>query len=310
VTAADIVPFPVRGRVPPPIDVEPDASAATLVQAAIGAAVRRLLRHDPGVRRGDDPEDVHQARVATRRLRSDLRTFAPLVDRDWADGIRHELDWLASELGAVRDADVLTLRLHQHAAALPPADQPRAQGLLGRLGDQRDAARSSLLAALDSVRYSALVSTLLQAAATPALTDKAAGKARESLPPLVARAWGRLEQAVKELPADPADDDLHQVRIRAKRARYAAEAAAPVVGKPARAFASAVAGVQSVLGDLQDAVVAEEWLRDAASTARGGTGVVAGQLVVRQQQARAEARDEWPAAWKKASRKKLRAWLD
>jgi CHAD domain-containing protein len=116
-----------------------------------------------------------------------------------------------------------------------------------------------------------------------------------------------LKKAVEVLDRDPADEALHQVRIRAKRARYAAEAAAPVAGKPARAFAKAVAEVQSILGDHQDAVVAEDWLRRVD----GGRSValVAGQLIARQQAEAAAIRRAWPAAWKKADAKKLRAWL-
>src|SRR5207302_1981585 len=83
------------------------ATAGDLVRVAIAASVQRLTRHDPGVRVGDDPEDVHQARVATRRLRSDLRTFASLLDPDWAASLVEELRWLGGVLGDVRDADVL-----------------------------------------------------------------------------------------------------------------------------------------------------------------------------------------------------------
>src|SRR5436305_14018460 len=64
----------------PPVRLHPGSQAGDAVRAALAAGVSRLLRHDPGVRVGDDPEDVHQARVATRRLRADLRTFRGLLD--------------------------------------------------------------------------------------------------------------------------------------------------------------------------------------------------------------------------------------
>src|SRR4029450_1017703 len=86
-------------------DLGPDASAGDAVRRAIALSVIRLIRHDPVVRLDLDPEGVHQARVATRRLRSDLRTFRPLLDEEWSTALRNELRWLARALGDVRDGD-------------------------------------------------------------------------------------------------------------------------------------------------------------------------------------------------------------
>ncbi|HSS10934.1 MAG TPA: CHAD domain-containing protein, partial [Acidimicrobiales bacterium] len=133
--------------------------------------------------------------------------------------------------------------------------------------------------------------------------------ARDVLPGLVRRPWKHLQRAVDALGDEPPDPALHEVRIRAKRIRYAAEAAAGVIGKPARRLAAAVAGLQGVLGDLQDAVVAEGWLRHAAASASPGPALVAGELVTMQRQQQRECRAAWPAAWKAASAKPLRAWL-
>ena len=88
-----------------------EATVADVVQRAIAASVDRLIRHDPIVRLDADPEGVHQARVATRRLRSDLRTFGSLLDPEWVRALREELGWLAGNLGAVRDDDVLLARM-------------------------------------------------------------------------------------------------------------------------------------------------------------------------------------------------------
>src|SRR5215218_8085854 len=87
-----------------PVELGSDPSAGDVVRAAITSSVLRLLEHDIGVRLGDDAEDVHQARVATRRLRSDLRTYGHLLDREWAAGLREALKGVADALGAVRDA--------------------------------------------------------------------------------------------------------------------------------------------------------------------------------------------------------------
>ena len=78
---------------------------------ALEAEYRALLAHDPGTRRGDDPEDLHQLRVATRRLRAFLRAARPLVDGEWAESLREELGWLGGHLGPARDLDVMLGRL-------------------------------------------------------------------------------------------------------------------------------------------------------------------------------------------------------
>src|SRR5439155_1633439 len=85
----------------------PPPSAGDVIRNALAASVARLIAHDPGVRLGDDPEDVHQARVATRRLRSDLRTFHSLLDADWTQALRQDLKSIGRDLGAVRDTEVL-----------------------------------------------------------------------------------------------------------------------------------------------------------------------------------------------------------
>ena len=286
------------------------APAGELVRNAMAASVERLVRHDPGVRIGDDPEDVHQARVATRRLRSDLRTFSSLIDGDWAASLTDELRWLGGDLGAVRDADVLAERLRRQASLLPERDAAGLGGLFRRLARQRDEARATLLAALSGDRYVAVLDHLVGAAQSPVLAGDAlvGAKAVEVAPDLVARRWRHLSKAVDALGADPPDEELHRVRILAKRCRYASEAVAPVVGKPARRFASAVADLQTVLGDHQDAVVAEGWLREAA-TALPRAALVCGELIALQREEARRHREDWKKAWKAASSKKLRAWL-
>ena len=284
-------------------------TGAEVVQAAIAASVCRVLVHDAGVRLGDDPEDVHQARVGTRRLRSDLRTFRPLLAVDWAEELRNELKWAADALGAVRDADVLTGRLRAQAAELPEVDAAGFAPVLRRLADEREAARVALLDAMASDRYVALLDRLVEAATAPQLTPQAEASASMTLLPLVAGQWRKLAKAVGKLPRNPPDDDLHAVRILAKRTRYAAEAAAPVGGKAAKRFAAAVAGVQEVLGDHNDAVVAEAWLRAAVEEADVAQALALGELIAVQRGVAADCRKSWRGAWKAVDRKKLRKWL-
>lgn len=290
-------------------DLGDDPTVAALVRETVAASVVRILRHDAGVRIGDDPEDVHQARVGTRRLRSDLRTFAPLLDDDWLTPLREELGWLAGSLGGVRDADVLVDRLRAHAATLPEPDTAGLAPIFRQLVKQREDARSSLLEAMSGSRYVALLDSLVAAAQSPPPRRRADQPARKVVPDLVAAPWKCLRKAVRDLPADPPPEDLHRIRILAKRARYAADAAVPVAGRRAAAFASALADMQGVLGDHHDAVIAESWLRSAVEEAGPAAALAAGELIALQWAEASSCRKSWPKAWARASDKKLRSWL-
>jgi CHAD domain-containing protein len=292
-----------------PVPLAKKPSASELVHHAVAASVARIMRHDPGVRIGDDPEDVHQARVGTRRLRSDLRTFAPLLKEEWLLSLRDELRWLARALGAVRDADVLLERLRRQAADLPKPDTAGLAPVFRRLAKERDQARAELLEALQSPRYVALVERLVEAARRPPCRKAADARAIDVVPELVAGPVRRLRKAVKALPDDPAPEELHRIRILAKRARYATEAAEPLAGGKAEALADALAGVQDVLGAYQDAIVAEAWLRSAANGTDAAGSLALGELIALQLTEAEASRQRWPKAWKKAADKKLRTWL-
>ena len=155
-----------RATEPPdvsPAAVTSDASMADAIRAAIVNGYVRLVAHDLGVRLDEDPEDVHQARVATRRLRSDLRTFAPFLPDDWSASIRSELGWLAEALGRARDADVLLERLRHQIELLEPRDVRPAGALVAKLVGERDEARIHLLDAMNTDRYGELLDRLVSA---------------------------------------------------------------------------------------------------------------------------------------------------
>jgi CHAD domain-containing protein len=311
--APDPTPKVVRALGPlattPPDVVTPQpsrhtATIAEVVQRAIAVSVARLLEHDAGVRLGDDAESVHQARVATRRLRSHLRTFRTLLEPEWTAGLRDELRWLGGELGAVRDADVLVDRLQHRVEELPESERKAAERMVEGLAAQREDARAELLAAMRTPRYVELLDRLVDAAQRPRLVLRVAGEDgsdADVLRGLVRAPWRHLWRAVDDLADEPPDPALHEVRIRAKRVRYAAEAVEPVFGRDARRFVERVTDLQDVLGEHQDAVVAGQWIREAASSS--------GDLDVAFAGAALASRGEWAAAWHAASRKKLRDWL-
>jgi len=313
----------VRATRPPQVklvELAERPSASELVQHAIARSVTQLLRHDPGVRLGTDPEDVHQLRVAARRLRSDLRTFAPLLEGEQIDAVRQELGWVGRLVGEVRDADVLGARLAELCATLPEADRAGAIRLLRRHQAQGEAAREAMLTSLRDRRYLRLIDALVKLAANPpmraAATDPApdadtppptASMPEELAARLVRRPWRRLTRGVAQLGPEPADERLHEVRILAKRCRYAAEAVVPVSGRRAERLASRLAKVQTVLGDHQDTAVAEDWLR-AAADADPKARLAAGQLIAAERARRAELRERWPVVWRKASSNTKHPW--
>jgi CHAD domain-containing protein len=290
---------------PAEISLEPLGAASTVgevVRRAFAASVDRLVRHDPVVRLDADPEGVHQARVATRRLRSDLRTFRSLLEPGSTSSLRDELGWLAEKLGGVRDLDVLLARVRRRTGGLPEEDRQGASRLLTALEAGRAEAYAELMATLRGDRYLALLDSLIEMANALALLGDEDREAAAVLPALIAGPLKRLGRDIGALGDRPDDDDLHALRIQAKRARYAVEAVSPVLGKRARAAAEAAAVAQDILGEHSDAVVAERWLRGQARASRSpATAFVAGELAGLERAAATRAR----ARWRKASKKLL-----
>jgi CHAD domain-containing protein len=278
-----------------------------VIKFVLAESIASLLRHDPLVRTSGDPEGVHQARVATRKLRSHLRTFGPLLDVEWTEPLRSELGWLAMGLGAVRDREVLLERLRERAKALPASDLRSATSLLQILEAEIDTLRKKLLTELGSVRYIDLLERLVAAAHSPVTLPEADQPASSMLPLLATGPWRRLRSAVRQLPDPPTDPELHRIRILAKRARYAAEAVSPVAGSAAASFARNAAKLQTILGEHQDSVTAQAWLRSARISGR--RAFVAGELIAMEHVAAEDARSRWPKTWKALNRKQLRQWM-
>ena len=265
------------------------------LQVALRAHAAEIAAHEPGVRLGADPEELHKQRVATRRLRSLLRSTRSQIEQpERAQRLQDELRWLGGLLGEVRDRDVLIDYLVAELASIEEAASFGA--ILELLDVERDQARHNLLVALDSARYRSVLEELEQ---PPGLREG------ERLESAAAADYGRLRKAATRLGKDPSDEDLHRVRIRAKRARYAAEA---LGGE--RRFVYRAKKLQDVLGEHQDAAVAEERIRELLAEVRGTgrTALVAGRLIERQRYRREVARAAWPKAWRRLQRTGDYAW--
>ena len=282
---------------------DPEASVLDQVRARLRSQYEELLRNDPVVRISDDVDAVHDMRVAVRRLRSLLRTAEPMLDADWVDALRAELDWLAGRLGTVRDLDVLIEHLESEAAGLNGGDAAVASALLRPLETERGRARGRMRSGLEKQRYYDLLDALEEAGTVPP-----ARRVDLTLRKLARREFRKLRRRAQGFPELP-DSALHRMRIQGKRARYAAELAAPAPGKRARRFVEAARELQDVLGEHQDAVVAVRRLRELARVAdRTDAALVAGRLIEREDARKNAARRDAAGAWKRVRRAGKRAW--
>ena len=284
--------------------VDPSATPVDHVRASLDQRLRALLAHEPGTRTGEDIEDLHQMRVAVRRMRATLKAARPLLDAAWSDDLRAELGWLGGALGPVRDLDVLLLRLHREIASLPADEQNAGGALLDALERERTTARAAMLEALTAPRYFALAGAARRDGQRAAADARPRRRAQPALVDLVRAEARKLRRAVEKAGDNPPDEVLHALRIRGKRVRYTGELVAPSLrgnpaGKQVKRLLSATAALQEVLGDHQDACVAEQRIRGllAGLDVTPDTVFVAGRLVERETHRAAEKRREWRGAW-------------
>jgi CHAD domain-containing protein len=282
-----------------------DAPLSDHLSFRLTRQLEALLAHDPGTRWGGDPEELHQMRVATRRLRATLRAAQPLVAPTWADPLREDLTWLGGLLGQVRDLDVQIASFRRDAKALDPRDRQPLLRFVKSLQSDRKAKHGELIAGLRSERYIGFIDRMMQAAKAPSLINTDV-----TLNDIAAMEFKKLRKAVRRLGTVPTDAELHRVRIKAKRARYAAELAQSTAGKAATKFIRCVKVFQDLLGKHQDAVVGEQRVRGLFAEAKGQRAAfTAGRLVERQRQRREQARAAlWPL-WKKVNKRGKKAWL-
>ncbi|MDG5807768.1 CYTH and CHAD domain-containing protein [Streptomyces ossamyceticus] len=279
--------------------------AAEHVLAYIRVQRDAIVELDPAVRR-DLFDSVHSMRVATRRLRSTFKSYGKVLDRTVTDPIGEELKWLAGELGAGRDHEVLAERVTEALAQMPESlvvgsvrTRVRTWVEAGSSGSRR-----ALIAALDGERYLALLRTLDAVIAEPPLLKRAGGDPEKVIGKAVSRAFGKVSDLVEEALAQPpgAERDLamHEARKKGKRTRYAAEAATGLLGAPAKQLVRDMKALQTLLGDHQDSVMAREALRDLAFQAgqAGESSFTYGVLYGREERRAELAEAALPEAWR------------
>ncbi len=277
----------------PPLSREP---GALRLREMIETQRRVLVGHDPGARLGEDPENLHQHRVAGRRARAFLYATRAFVDPVWRRTLTEGLRELGEVTGPVRDLDVLLEHVREEVDGLPEVDQPGALSLVARLEHERGGTRQELLAVLDGDRYRLLLARLRL---PPRL---APGVERVRLERVARKEFRRLAKTVARLGKHPADGSMHRLRIQLKRARYAAELASPG-GAADQRFLDDAKSLQDLLGEYQDSLVAEEHLRRATVVdVQTAAAFVAGRVAERQVARRLLVRRRLPKAWKRLRR--------
>jgi CHAD domain-containing protein len=283
------------------------ASAGDVVLAYLREHAARLKSLDPLVR-ADEPDAVHQMRVTTRRLRSTLQSFGTVIPRSGTAGMLPELKWLGGVLGEVRDAEVLASRLAHNLRTIPPelVLGPAEARVQRHFAPIQAAARTNVLAALDSARYFALRDALDELLADPPLSAEADRPAGHVLPGTARRTYRRTRRRIRKArhtpPGGGQEAAYHEARKAAKRARYAGEAVSPALGHDARRFTKQMKKIQSVLGDHQDAVVARGVDRELGIGAylADENAFTFGLLYEREDQRAARLRAEAQRTWKRA----------
>ena len=280
----------VSGRQPKPDLTDRKISAAELVLAYLSKQRDALLANDPGVRL-DRPDAVHKMRVASRRLRSALKTFDPLFTGDSHLALEDAAQRLARVLGAQRDAEVLLGRVRDALDALPPelVMGPVRHDVDAWMGDRLFAAREATFGYLDSADYRELLDHLETFLEQPPLSELAALPARKEVAKLVdktiAKVRHRGRAALATDPGEPRTLALHAARRAAKRSRYAADVLAPYDAEAAQTVSLQMEHLQETLGEWHDGAVLAGALRDLAARtgASGGNGFTYGYLLAHEE---------------------------
>ncbi|HEX2740682.1 MAG TPA: CHAD domain-containing protein, partial [Rubrobacter sp.] len=257
-------------------DVDPSMSVGEVAFAVLRRQFVEMRNHEPGTRLGEDPEELHDMRVPTRRMRAAMKVFQDALP-ERARWLREELRWVAHALGDVRDLDV---QIERFQAWKEEADEESAEFLdriLKITEKRRVEARKNMLDVLESGRYERLESSfaeMLRRGPEEELAqsnghDPAREKITAAAPPLVSRRYRTWRKAAKRLDENSSPEAFHDVRKKGKRLRYTLEFVSEVYGKPVQRLVKPLKALQDDLGDHQDAVVTAGFLRELGTKTDG-----------------------------------------
>jgi triphosphatase len=297
------------GLAPPAPELATTAVDASMTIAEVAVAnIRRYLsawqRHEPGARLGNDPEELHDLRIAGRRLDAILRQFRSSLPASFL-AIRTTLKTVLRALGHVRDLDVALSELETFSRELPKSDRLSVEPLQQHLVVERARARAQMLSVLDSIWVQKNLRELTAVLAAPSAAYQRSSPelALHAAPILIRRRYRKLRQRAGLLTPDSSTDEYHRVRGQVKKMRYALEAVAVIYGKPADAMLRALRRWQEKLGVQQDAAVASRRLNALASAPPKGippdTLFLMGRLAEHHAGVAAQARKRYAKGYRK-----------
>jgi inorganic triphosphatase YgiF len=295
---------------------DPRVLAHDTVQVAarriVARQLHRLRLHDPGTRLGEDPEALHDMRVATRRLRAAVRLFAAGIPASVQTRMSQELRWLGELLGGVRDLDVQLAKLDAFSTAAPAGFRPALGCLHEYLDNERTRHRAGMLLGLDTARYFRLLIRLERFAYSRAPRRPRDAAALEPVASAgrraIKKAFRRLRKRGAQIQDMPRPEDLHVLRIRAKRLRYLLEFLQELTGKPGRRLVKHLTELQDLLGSYHDAVVGADFVRTYVEGPGGqlapASMVALGALVDRELRLAEQKRADFERTWRRFTRKR------
>jgi len=275
----------------------------------------RLREHDPGTRVGEDPEALHDMRVASRRLRAVVRAFEAGIPQQLQTYLDRELRWLGQVLGSVRDLDVHLGLLDQYRAAVPADHHDALAPFRAHIEAERAQRRGEMLGVLESTRYFRLLVRLERFAQARAAVR---GRFKEPVIQVgrraIRRGFRRVRKDGRRISETPTDAELHALRIRVKRLRYLLEFLRELTGKPGRQLVKDTIRLQDLLGAHHDATVAAEFIRryveGAGAQSTAPSLLALGAFVGAQLQQAEKTRSDFRKAWRRFSRPRTGNDLD
>lgn len=257
---------------------------AELLGLELESSVSAFLDADARISSFASADDVHDARVALRRARSQLRTFRPQFDPAQLRAVRPEIAWATRVLGPLRDLDVVTSHLLAGSPRLGPRD---LAALTTALSQRRADELRHVRAALATARHAAVLDALRGLGAAPPLRSRAFRDAAVGLAPALARSRDELRDAARGARRRPGPESFHALRTRSKQLRYASELSLPALGDDAARLARACASLQRHLGRMRDAASTASWIaehaRECGVTRQAAEEIAARELVLAEQ---------------------------
>jgi CHAD domain-containing protein len=289
-----------------PARIDPSHTVGEVAFAVLRRQFAKMISHEAGTRMGEDAEELHDMRVASRRLRSAVKLFSGFLPQELVEW-EEELKWVARALGEVRDLDV---QLEEIEGFVGDSEEEREalDELSGVLRQRRGAARGRMLQVLNSERYREFEGRFAALLGQGPSGEEAGRPVLEVAPGLLHERYRKVQRAAKRIGEDSTAEEYHDLRKKAKRFRYALEFFGEAYGDCAKPI-KRLKQLQDALGRHQDAVVAAQQLRRLSTEGElsHSAAFQMGAFAERYNREAAEIREKIPGSksFRKASSGKL-----